>query len=163
MSGRVAWISLTPVKATAIRLVEEAELLESGLRGDRRFHFIGDDGRLINNKNHGPLQLVQAEHDERTDVLALRLADGSLVSAPVERGEEVQTRFHSSTRTARLILGPWGEAVSALVGKPVRLVEPPHGAADRGRSGAATLLGTRRSARSPARSRCPTSISAGSA
>ena len=142
MSGQVAWISLTPVKATALRLVEEAELLESGLRGDRRFHFIGDDGRLLNNKDCGPLQLVRSEHDEQTDLLALQLPDGALVSATVERGEEVATRFHSRERPATLIHGPWAEAVSALVGERVRLVEPPHGAADRGRGGAATLLGT---------------------
>ena len=65
-----------------------------------------------------------------------------MVSGPVERGEEIETRFHSRPRTARLVRGPWAEAVSLLVGEPVRLVEPAHGAADRGRGGAATLLGT---------------------
>ena len=142
MSGRVAWISLTPVKATALHLVDEVELLESGPKGDRRFYFVTDVGRLLNNKDCGPLQVVRAEYDEPADTLSLRFEDGAVVSAPVERGEEIETRFHSRPRTARLVRGPWAEAVSAIVGERVRLVEPAHGAADRGRGGAATLLGT---------------------
>jgi uncharacterized protein YcbX len=142
MTGRVAWISLAPVKATAVRLVDEIELFENGLAGDRRFYFVSETGRLINNKDCGPLQLVRAEYDERVDVLVLHMPDGTIVSSPVERGEEVETRFHSRPRTARLVRGPWAEAVSRLVGEQVRLVEPGDGAADRGRGGAATLLGT---------------------
>jgi uncharacterized protein YcbX len=72
----------------------------------------------------------------------LRFEDGSVVSAPVERGAEIETRFHSRPRPARLIYGPWAEAVSSVIGERVRLVESAHGAADRGRGGAATLLGT---------------------
>jgi uncharacterized protein len=142
MSGRVAWISLTPVKATAVQLVDEVELLETGPAGDRRFYFVGETGRLVNNKDCGPLQLVQAEYDELADKLTLRMPDGATVSGQVERGEEVETRFHSRPRRARLVRGPWADAVSMLVGERVQLVEPEHGAADRGRGGAATLLGT---------------------
>jgi hypothetical protein len=142
MTGRVAWISLAPVKATAVRLVDEIELLENGLAGDRRFYLVSETGRLINNKDCGPLQLVRAEYDQGADVLVLHMPDGTVVSSPVERGEEVETRFHSRSRTARLVRGPWAEAVSRLVGERVRLVEPGDGAADRGRGGAATLLGT---------------------
>ncbi len=142
MTGRVAWISLAPVKATAVHLVDEIDLLESGLEGDRRFYFVSEAGRLINNKDCGPLQLVHAEYDERADMLVLRMPDGTVVSGWVERGEEVETRFHSRSRSARLVRGPWAEAVSSLVGEQVRLVEPGDGAADRGLGGAATLLGT---------------------
>jgi uncharacterized protein YcbX len=142
MSGRIAWISLTPVKATALHLVDEVELLESGPKGDRRFYFITAAGRLLNNKDCGSLQLVRAEYDEHADTLGLRFENGELVSGPVERGEEIETRFHSRPRTARLVRGPWAEAVSYLIGERVRLVEPAHGAADRGRGGAATLVAT---------------------
>jgi uncharacterized protein YcbX len=142
MSARVAWISLAPVKATALHLVDEVDVLETGLRDDRRFYFVGEAGRLLNNKDCGPLQLVQASYDERDDVLELRLPDGAVVGGPVERGEELETRFHSRARGARVVHGPWAEAVSSVVGERVRLVEPRDGAADRGREGAATLLGT---------------------
>ena len=124
MSGRVAWISLAPVKATALHHVDEIELLESGPKGDRRFFFVSEAGRLLNNKDSGPLQVVRSEYDELADTLAMDFEDGRVVSASVERGEEIETRFHSRSRTGRLVRGPWADAVSELVGEPVRLVEP---------------------------------------
>ena len=140
MTARVSWISYTPVKATRLQLTDEIDLLETGPRGDRRFYLVTESGRLVSNKQYGFLQRVHAEYDERDDTLTMRFDDGHVVSGPVERGEEVQTRFHSAPRPARLVLGPWAEAVSFLMGEPVRLVEPYQTAPDRGRSGVATLL-----------------------
>ena len=142
MSARVAWISLTPVKATMLHLVEEAELVDTGVRGDRRFYLVTEEGRLVSDKDHGPLQLVRADYDESTDTLTMRFPDGAELSAVVERGEEVTTTFHKLARPARLVIGPWADAVSSLMGRRVRLVEPELPAPDRGRGGAATLLAT---------------------
>ena len=122
--------------------VDEVDLLESGLRGDRRFYLIGESGRLINNKDSGPLQLVWSNYDESADTLTMRFDEGHELTAEVERGEEVPTRFHSHPRQARLVNGPWADALSFLLGETVRLVEPASMAADRGRSGAASLLAT---------------------
>ena len=140
MTARVSWISLTPVKATALHLVDEAELLESGVRGDRHFYFVTERGRLVSNKDHGPLQLVRAEYDAGADALSLRFEGGEVVDGEVARGEEIETTFHKRPRAARLVVGPWAEAVSELMGEPVRLVEPERPAQDRGRGGAASLL-----------------------
>jgi uncharacterized protein len=142
VSARVAWISLTPVKATMLHIVDEADVLESGVRGDRRFYLVTERNRLVSNKDHGPLQLVRATYDEARDVLAFRMPDGEEVAAPVERGEEVETTFHKRPRLARVVRGPWAEAVSDLAGQPMRLVEPALSATDRGRGGATSLLGT---------------------
>ena len=140
MTARVSWISLTPVKATRVHLVDEADLLGSGVRGDRRFFLIGERGRLVNDHD-GPLQRAHAEYDDDGDTLSVRI-DGTVLAGEVERGEEVETSFHKRPRRARLVLGPWSEALSELVGAPIRLVEPTAPAQDRGRGGAATLLGT---------------------
>jgi uncharacterized protein YcbX len=142
VNARVSWISLTPVKATMLHLVEEAELLEAGVRGDRRFYFVTQRGRLVSNKDHGPLQLVRAEYDADADALSLRFADGEIIGGEVARGEPIETTFHRQPRPARLVVGPWAEAVSELIGQPVRLVEPELPAPDRGRGGAASLLAT---------------------
>jgi uncharacterized protein YcbX len=142
VTARVAWISLTPVKATMLHHVDEIDLLETGPRGDRRFYLIDERGRLVSDKDCGALQLVHADYDEQHDTLSLRLGDGREVSAAVERGEEVATTFHRRERPARLVLGSWAEVVSELMGEEVRLVEPALPAPDRGRGGAATLLGT---------------------
>ena len=74
--------------------------------------------------------------------LSLRFADGELVEGQVDRGAEIETIFHKTPRPANVVIGPWAEAVSELVGQPVRLVEPALPAPDRGRGGAATLLAT---------------------
>jgi uncharacterized protein len=138
---RISWISLTPVKGLALEHVDEVELLEHGLRGDRVFFLVDENDRLVNNKGRrGPLQLVHAAYDEDADALSFRFADGRELSGDVERGEEVVTNFHRVPLPARRVEGPWDEALSELIGEEVRLVAPPHGGADRRRSGAATLL-----------------------
>jgi uncharacterized protein len=142
MTARVSWISFTPVKATMLHLVDEADLLESGVHGDRRFYFVTERGRLVSNKDHGPLQLVCAEYDAESDALSLRFPDGDVVDGEVGRGAEIETVFHKRPRTARLVVGPWADAVSEVMGQPVRLVEPELPAPDRGRGGAASLLST---------------------
>ena len=141
MSARISWISLTPVKALALNHVDEVELLEGGLRGDRRFYLVDENNRLVSDKGHGQLQLVRAYHDEERDALSLRLADGTAVEGEVERGEELTTTFNKRPLPARRVPGPWDEALSEVAREPIRLVEPHRGGADRGRSGAATLLG----------------------
>ncbi len=142
MSARVAWISRTPVKALKLQHLDEAQLGEGGLEGDRRFYLVGETGRLISNKDHPTFQLVAAHYDSGDDTLTLAFPDGREVSGTVERGEKVETTFHRASRPARLVRGPWSEALSELGGAPVRLVEPGYPAVDRGRNGAASLLAT---------------------
>jgi uncharacterized protein YcbX len=142
MSARVAWISRTPVKALALEHLQEAELGEGGVDGDRHFYFVGEAGRLISNKDFPGFQLIHAAYDDRQETLTFTLADGGEVTGTVERAEEVQTSFHKRPRSARLVLGPWSDAVSELAGEPLRLVEASTPATDRGRNGAASLLGT---------------------
>ena len=143
MTARVSWISFTPVKALALEHVEEIDLLEAGLRGDRRFFLVDERNRLVNNKGRrGPLQLVRSRYDEQSNELTLAFADGREISGPTERGEELTTSFHTRPMLARRVAGPWDEALSELAGEPIRLVAAEHGAADRGRGGAATLLAT---------------------
>jgi uncharacterized protein len=140
MSARIAWISRTPVKALKLEHLEEAELGEGGVEGDRRFYLVGETGALISNKHHPRLQLVAAACDDRT--LTLRFPDGREVAGAIEHGEEITTRFHRWTRPARRIVGPWSDELSSFVDAPLTLVEAPQQGTDRGRNGAATLLAT---------------------
>ncbi len=141
MTARVSWISLTPVKALGLRLVDHVDLLESGIQGDRLFYLVDDSNRLVNDKRHGPLQTVRASYDAAGCRLTLSFPDGSEVAGMVEAGDEVMTTFHGTSRPARLVAGPWNEPLSEVARASVRLVQPGRPAPDRGRSGAATLLG----------------------
>ena len=115
MSGRVAWISRTPVKAFALQHLEEAELGEGGVEGDRHFYLVSAAGRLISNKDFPAFQLIHASYDEEREVLTFTLTDGREVTGTIERGAEVETTFHSRPRTARLVLGQEPVPASRLV------------------------------------------------
>jgi MOSC domain-containing protein len=131
-------LSVTPVKGTRLRTVDAVELTKHGARGDRRFYVIDDRDRMVNGKIVGDLQSVVA--DVRDGALSLTFPDGRVVSAEVAPGALVRTRFFSRPREARLLEGPFSEALSEQFGKPLRLVEPATGAVDRGRSGGASLI-----------------------
>ena len=141
MTARLAWISLTPVKALALSQVEEAELGETGIRGDRLFFLVDGNDRLVNDKGHGPLQRVRARYDAAERLLTLELPDGEELSGTVEPGTQIVASFHRTPKPARLVPGSWDGGLSEYAGEPVRLVEPAGPAPDRGRGGAATLLG----------------------
>jgi uncharacterized protein YcbX len=142
--ARVAWISLTPVKALAIESVDEVDVIEDGVRGDRRFFLVDDENRLVNNKGkkRSPLQLVHGAYDEDDNRLTIRLADGAEVSGHPEPGEELTTTFHRQPRPVRRVAGPWDDALSDVISERLRLVAPAEAAPDRGRGGAVTLLST---------------------
>jgi uncharacterized protein YcbX len=138
----VVGITFTPVKATRLHVVDHVELGPDGLLENRRFYVIDDRHRMINSKLAGELQTVIADysHDDRT--LKLTLADGRIVEDQVRLGDQVEVRFFSMQRVGRLVEGPWSEALSAVAGRPLRLVEPssPGGGVDRGAEGAVSLI-----------------------
>jgi uncharacterized protein YcbX len=142
VSARVAWISVSPVKGLALRQLDECELKEAGVTGDRRFFLVDEDDRLVNSKGLGVLQQIVPAYDDAAGVLTLAFPDGTTVSEQVQVDGELEAQFWGATVGARVVKGPWSEAISELTGRNLRLVKPPGPAPDRLRSGAATLLGT---------------------
>jgi uncharacterized protein YcbX len=140
---RVAWISVAPVKGLALAQREEVLLERFGVRENRRFHLIGEEGRLLNAKQIGPLLAVGAEWDEDNRTLVLRFPDGSTVAGTIELGENVVTSFYGREVPGRVVVGEWSEALSAFAGRSLRLVQAdsPGAGVDRGR-GAVTFLST---------------------
>jgi uncharacterized protein YcbX len=136
----VTGLALTVVKGTRLRQVDSIALQQSGARGNRRYYVIDERGRMVNAKALGGLQTVVASLED--DRLALSFPDGRVVEDSPVRGESVQTQFFSRAREARLVDGPWSEALSDHLGRPLRLVEADgHGAGvDRGLDGAVTLI-----------------------
>ena len=142
MSGHVAWISVSPVKGLALGQLEECELAEAGVAGDRRFFLVDEDNRLVNSKGLGMLQQIVPSYDEETELLTLAFPDGRALSHHVSVDGALDARFWSVSVPARVVEGPWSEALSDFTGRELRLVRADTPATDRRRSGAATLLGT---------------------
>jgi hypothetical protein len=142
VTARVAWISIAPVKALALESRDEVELTEGGPAGDRRFFLVDETGRLLNNKGLGILQQVRPTYDEVSGVLELAMPDGQIVRDEASLGEELEATVWGQPRPVRLVVGPFGDALSGLAGTSIRVVRGELTAPDRGRGGAASLVST---------------------
>jgi uncharacterized protein len=137
--SEVVGLAVTPIKATRLLPVDSVTLGPAGAQGNRRFYVIDERGRMINGKVVGELQTVIASFDGEN--LALRFPDGRVIEGPVSTRAPVQTTFFSAPREARLVEGPWSDALSELAGRPLRLVDTDgSGAVDRGSDGAVSLI-----------------------
>jgi uncharacterized protein len=123
--------------------VDAVELDTNGVRGDRRFYLVDDDGGLVNAKRVPALLAVQAAVENGR--LSLQLPDDTTVEADVRPGEErLETNFYGRPVMGRIVEGPWSEALSELAGKSIRVArtEREGDGVDRGRVAGATLVST---------------------
>jgi len=142
MEGRVARISIAPVKALHLVNPDSVELGTAGVAGDRRFWLVDGDGRLVNGKRYPQLMRVQPEWDEDSRRLALTFPDGSVVEGEVEPGETFEASLYRTPHPSRTVPGPWQAALSEFVREPLTLLWSEGGAQDRGndRGGWASLI-----------------------
>jgi uncharacterized protein YcbX len=134
----VTALSTAPVKGTRLHCVDTIELGFDGARGNRQFFVIDARDRMVNAKNLGQLQTIVADVEDGR--LSLTFPDGRVVEAPPGSGDPLTTRFFSGTRETRIVNGPFADALTDYLGKPVQLVEPAAAGVDRGREGAVTLI-----------------------
>ena len=138
----VTALSTTPVKGLRMLAATRLTLDASGVPDNRRFYLVDDRGRMVNAKTSGELQTIVADyrHDERSLTLTFD-DDGAVVGGVVELGEPIDVRFFSRPARARPVLGPWSQALSEHVGRPLRLVQSARrSGVDRGRRGAVSLI-----------------------
>ena len=140
MTGRVARISIAPVKALGLVHPEEVELGPGGVAGDRRFWLVDGAGRLVNNVRYGRLMQVRPAWDEETRRLRLDFPDGSAVDGVVELGDAVDVALYGEPHPSRRVVGPWQDALSALAGTPVQLFSPRRAPSTARRAAAASRL-----------------------
>jgi len=139
---QVSRLSVTPVKGFAVWHPDDVALSETGVAEDRRFYLVDEDGLRFGALRHGLLVRFSARYDAATDELVVRLPDDSELAGTVEIGEAVTTDFYGRDVAGHVVRGPWAEAVSAGVGRTVRLVraDRPGDGVDRGNGGGVTLL-----------------------
>jgi uncharacterized protein len=116
-------INVTPVKGMSLHHPDQIEITPSGIPGDRRFYLVDDQRKMISGSGFGPLVQVVADHDLDTEELSMRFPDGTVVADRADRlGEPEVTDFFRRPVAAHAVQGPWSEAISAYVGKPVELL-----------------------------------------
>lgn len=131
MEGRVRRISLAPIKALGLVHPQEVVLGTTGVVGDRRFWLRDAEGRLFNGKREGRLQQLRPEWDESSRRLALTLPGGEHVEGVVELGEQVDAIMYGEIRSSHRVHGPWCDAISSFVGRPLELLWADGGGVDR--------------------------------
>ncbi len=122
-AGRIAWISVAPVKSMALQALAEAEIGPRGIAGDRRFVVLDGGGRLCNGVRFGRLASIRPEVAPDGTHLALRFPDGTVAAGPVIRTEPRTVEFYGAARAFHDLDGPFDAALSAWAGMPLRLVE----------------------------------------
>jgi uncharacterized protein YcbX len=120
--AHVSWLTIAPVKGLALVGVEEIALGRKGVAENRRFYLVDEDGRRYGLLRDGRLALVRPAYDATRERLELTFPDGSIVAGEVDVDGEVTTDFYGRPVAGRLVQGPWGEALSAHAGRPLRLV-----------------------------------------
>lgn len=119
----VARINVTPVKSLRLHHPDEIELVMDGAREDRRFLLVDADRRLYNGKRDLALVRTSASWDPATRHLQLTLPDGAVVEGEVGDGEPTVVEVYGRALAARLVEGPWADALSDLVGRSLTVVE----------------------------------------
>ena len=139
----MAWLSVAPVKSMRLQTVDAIELETTGVSGDRRFYLVDDTGALVNAKRLPALLAVRpAVVDGR---LRLRFPDESVVEGAIDQlADRIETSFYGRPVEGQIVEGPWGEALSDLAGKRIRLARTARegDGYDRGRSAGASLVST---------------------
>ncbi len=141
-SAVVTALSTTPVKGLRICARSEVLLERTGVAENRCFYLVDENGRMVNGKRIGILSSVQANYEPAAARLCMVFPDGSQASGVLRLGAEIQTRLLSREPTARLVIGPWSEAISSYTGKQLRLVRADSidGGVDRGAKGSVSLI-----------------------
>lgn len=121
----VVRLSIAPVKSMALQHPDRVRLEPFGVVEDRRFYLAEEDGRLVSGGKNGSLMRIRTTYDAEREWLMLRFPDGSVVEGDTTSvGEPVVTSFYGRPVTGRVVIGPWAEAVSSYLGRPVLLVRP---------------------------------------
>jgi len=121
----VSRLSIAPVKSLALLHPEEIDLQRWGAVGNRAFYWVDGDGRLVGGAKQGTLVQIGAFHDGEADLLTLTFPDGSVAQGSGgDLGERIVTDFWRRPVPARLVLGPFSQAVSAFMGISLRLARP---------------------------------------
>ena len=121
---------VAPVKSLRVQSVESAFVGKPGLAGDRAFVMLDEADRVLTIREHFPLLQVRADYDTAEDRLALTMPHGARVEGIVRDGAEVVANmFDERDVMCHEVVGPWAEALSAFVGRGVRLgrVQPGRG------------------------------------
>ena len=119
----VAQIGQVYVKATQFLHPERVDVLSTGIRYDREFALVEDDGKFVSSDKHGDFFPLKFTVDAGAQELRLDFSDGRTVSGPAAGSGRQWTINHAGLRDIAMALveGPWTAALSNFAGRPMHL------------------------------------------
>jgi hypothetical protein len=117
----VSRLSVTPVRGLALNHPDQILLEEHGVLDDRRYTLLAD-GRIFDGTKFGPLVQVTARLEHDPERLTLTLPTGEVVTGEIALGEPIHPVIYDRRFTARPVIGPWADALSAHAGRQLRLI-----------------------------------------
>jgi uncharacterized protein len=122
MPVTVAQLAIAPVKGMRLQRTGEIQLGPHGVTGDREFLIVGEDSKLVLSSQAPTLLQVEPTWDRIRNILTLSFPDGTVVRAAPEPADFASTRMHNGRELpGRIIPGQLSAALSAFLGRPVRL------------------------------------------
>ncbi len=118
----VARLSIAPVRSLGLEHPTEIDVTERGVVEDRRFYLTDDTNRLVDRIVVGRLVQVSAHTNPEATTLRMTFPDGTVVEDEVKLGEAVETPIHGRTGVGHVVIGPWGEALSPIAGRPITVI-----------------------------------------
>jgi len=140
VGARVTRISIAPVKSLALVHPDEVMLEQGGVVGNRRFWLRDEQQALYGGKRDGTMLRIHPAWDEATRRLALTFPGGERVDGVVELGDPVDAELYRLPRPSHRVIGPWEEAISRYVGRPLTFLWADDGAVDRTPQGGTVSL-----------------------
>ncbi|MEP6695217.1 MAG: MOSC N-terminal beta barrel domain-containing protein, partial [Chloroflexota bacterium] len=117
------WLHVAPVKGLRIEERQRIQLGTSGVEDDRLFCVVDvETGLMLNGKRLAPLTAIVAHFDPENDRLELRMPNGMSVRERVAVSEPIVVTIYRHEAPGHIVEGPWAAALSAQLGRPVRLV-----------------------------------------
>jgi uncharacterized protein len=124
---RVRAIHVSAVKSLHLTPVEDATIGADGVKHDRRFMFVDSAGRVATQREMPVLAQVASSYDAKTRMLELRLPGERIVREVPAAIGRASVDLWGREVPASVMNGPFAEAISALVGKPLRLLRADDG------------------------------------
>ena len=119
---RVARLNIAPVRSLGLETRDEIDLGLDGVAEDRRFYVIDAGDRLVDQLTSGEMVQVTSWTNPEATQLRLTFPDGTVVEDDVRLDGVIETNIHGRTAAGHIVDGPWGEALTAFLGREVRIV-----------------------------------------
>jgi MOSC domain-containing protein len=118
----VSRLSVTPVKSMALCHPQTVRIEPYGVPQNRLFFVADPNGELINAPKATGLLAVRPDYDPEGERLRLTFPGGRVVAGEATAlGRAMTTSFFGRPVEAHVVEGPWGEALSAHVDRPLVL------------------------------------------